>query len=390
MAAAAAADAPASPAGSSASAPRKQQELSDIIKAHHRRMRERIEGGEAPERVWQDNAADGAALALYAGAMHELGERWESAENNDRVEWTVGALRSYFWGDDTGAEEGAAEAAAAGGQPAPKRPRLGKGTPAAPGVVSALSKPLRRAYFEQHQRTVPPEELAALHRQLAAEHAPAPGKRARVLDVGSCYNPIVRHPFAAAHLEVTAVDLCPAPGTAVKRCDFCSVAFRPAAPGAPAAAAASPPAAGAAAASPPAAGGAGGAADAAAAESISEMAHGEFDAVVFSLVLSYIPSAALRLQAVRNAFRALRPQGLLVIQEPRTVGKRAAQQWLQPWRETIEALGMARQGQAIMGQLVCVTFRKSSAAAEPAELPPALEQRGLPIGADRKPPPATQ
>ena len=66
------------------------------------------------------------------------------------------------------------------------------------------------------------------------------------------------------------------------------------------------------------------------------------DAVVFCLLLSYMPTPALRLEACRRARALLRPSGLLLIVTPDSshVGKAAAR--MKRWRASIEALGFRR------------------------------------------------
>ncbi len=77
-------------------------------------------------------------------------------------------------------------------------------------------------------------------------------------------------------------------------------------------------------------------------EDISALGAARYDVVVFSLVLSYIPTAPLRYRCCEQARRVLRETGLLIIMEPDSnhVGKNAAR--IKAWKLCIEALGFRR------------------------------------------------
>eukprot|EP01065_Artemidia_motanka_P038445 TRINITY_DN47299_c0_g1_i1.p1 TRINITY_DN47299_c0_g1~~TRINITY_DN47299_c0_g1_i1.p1 ORF type:complete len:351 (+),score=105.91 TRINITY_DN47299_c0_g1_i1:59-1054(+) len=315
----------------------RQQELSTVIKEHHRRMRERVRSGDSIGDVWDRNRKDEGSLKEYASAMKELGETWEMRQGSNRLDWIVTTIAKYFWGD-------AAEPA-----PPAKRQRVSHDQDRC-GLVTALLKPLKREHFEQKGERLPAAEVEKHTAAILSEHGVPAGSRARVLDVGSCYNPLMKHERAKELLDVTAVDLCPAPDTSVLQCDFVrvSVSAEPmrVADG-----------------------------------RVENLSYGSFDAVCFCLVLSYMPCPKLRLVCVQNACRVLRHQGLLLIEEPRTAGRRDGK-WLDGWRETIESLGMRRTGSAVMAKIVCVCFRKASAEKEPETLSAAKQELGLPLLAD--------
>eukprot|EP00756_Hemistasia_phaeocysticola_P056902 Hpha_TRINITY_DN33546_c0_g1::TRINITY_DN33546_c0_g1_i1::g.171125::m.171125 len=319
-----------------------QQDLSDVIKGHHKRLRDALRKGKTVDEVWKENLGDQGGLQSYADAMRDLGTRWEG-HGSDRVEWAVQQVLRYFGlGPVTETEEGADDV------PGQKRRR--ETEPALCGLVGALTKPVRRDYFTQHGKMMPTDEHRALAERVLSEHGVPAGQRVRILDVGSCYNPLVRHPLAGL-LEVTATDLCPAAGSAVLRCDWTEVGF--------------------------------GEAERREAGCLEVVRRGSYDAVLFSLLLSYLPCPRLRLRCVENAFRALRHQGLLLIEEPRTIGKRDAA-WSAEWRNVIEALGFVRQSHAVMAKLVCTGYRKHDPSPEPLKLSPADAEKGLRILADEK------
>jgi SAM-dependent methyltransferase len=168
---------------------------------------------------------------------------------------------------------------------------------------------------------------------------------AKVLDVGSCYNPFGRSEKAKGWLDVTAVDLEPSERAPdVKRCDWLEVATHDtevAGDEGPLRFAES------------AGGDAGG-------RPVQSIRRGAFDVVVMSYLLSFLPSAQLRLRAVRRAFACLRPGGVLVIVEARRGGHRVGG-WPARWTAAIEDAGVSgcdalRVRQDVMKKSVGLVF----------------------------------
>jgi SAM-dependent methyltransferase len=75
---------------------------------------------------------------------------------------------------------------------------------------------------------------------------------------------------------------------------------------------------------------------------VSSLGEGAFDAVIFCLLLSYMPSPQLRYECCRRARTLLKPGGLLLIVTPDSnhVAKGAAR--MKRWRGAVEALGFRR------------------------------------------------
>eukprot|EP00052_Salpingoeca_macrocollata_P021580 m.185225 g.185225 ORF g.185225 m.185225 type:complete len:465 (+) comp21569_c0_seq5:785-2179(+) len=82
-----------------------------------------------------------------------------------------------------------------------------------------------------------------------------------------------------------------------------------------------------------------------------------FDAVVFCLLLTYIPSPALRFRCCENARRVLKHNGLLVIVSPDSshVGKGVP--WMKEWKAVIERIGFRRVKYSKLPNLHCMAFR---------------------------------
>ena len=160
---------------------------------------ETITGQHAQLRA-QQQASAGAASAgavglgagaqqLYAESMATLAqEHWaaeEAGSGGGRIEWCAETAHAFFGLGAAGAQKRAASPSADGGGGAAKRPRVGDS-------AAAEGKPDGDA-------------------PTAASECPQlEGRRLRLLDVGSCYDPFRRY----ASLEVTAFDLCPAPANA--------------------------------------------------------------------------------------------------------------------------------------------------------------------------------
>lgn len=98
------------------------------------------------------------------------------------------------------------------------------------------------------------------------------------------------------------------------------------------------------------------------------LAAASYDAVVFCLLLSYLPSPSLRYLACLHAFLVLKEGGMLVVLSTRTQGSRQVP-WVQEWSEAIESAGFIREHVQTREKVVVLAFRKSSARLQKALLP---------------------
>ncbi|XP_029169576.1 S-adenosylmethionine sensor upstream of mTORC1-like isoform X2 [Nylanderia fulva] len=145
-----------------------------------------------------------------------------------------------------------------------------------------------------------------------------------VLDVGSCYNPLsVDEAF-----DVTAIDLIPDSTGGIFRCDFLNVAIgeerilsRDA-------------------------------------REIYQLAARSFDAVVFSLLLEYLPCPEQRYNCCRNAYDVLKIGGLLLIVSPDSKHVGANARLMKSWRYTLSRLGFMRIKYEKLRHIHCLAFRK--------------------------------
>jgi 25S rRNA (adenine2142-N1)-methyltransferase len=145
-----------------------------------------------------------------------------------------------------------------------------------------------------------------------------------VLDVGSCFNPFGNVP----NFETLAIDIAPA-DTSVKKCDFINV----------------------------------------------NVTHGEcsvneigdmkslkaqhFDAVIFCLLLEYLPVPFLRFRACEKAQKVLKPNsGLLVIVTPDSCHQARNLRVIRSWKICLSHLGFTRIYYEKLKHVHCMTFLK--------------------------------
>eukprot|EP00048_Salpingoeca_helianthica_P006993 m.105179 g.105179 ORF g.105179 m.105179 type:complete len:402 (-) comp14194_c2_seq1:86-1291(-) len=356
-----------------------EEALNTVVKGHHAKLRERLKelGEEAWEQVWAENLADASGLTKYADAMRSLAtEEWRA--NEDRVVWCHEKILDYFHRGQLAvvlakderrrqhemerAKQARLELASEDAQPATGSPLVesvaqvaGEQAPEAtvvqPGTRSdsvdlaapasgkqeqdpaVAHEPSLEAKVDENvaQKNAPSESKKRTHDQveessLSGGEPPLsvpPFGQLAVLDVGSCFNPFARFP----DLQVTAVDIAPAVPT-VLRCDFSSSTLCVANQHL-----------------------------CAAGHCESALSTQSFHAIIFCLLLSYMPSGELRLQCCLNARRALKQHGLLLIVSPDSnhVGKGAV--WMKSWKACLEQIGFSRWRYEKLPHLHCMAFR---------------------------------
>lgn len=151
-------------------------------------------------------------------------------------------------------------------------------------------------------------------------------ERIKLLDVGSCYNPFAAFP----DFDVTAIDIAPA-NEDVYECDFLNAEVVDDS-------------------------------QINAKESkhrkIDKLPRNSFDAVVFSLLLEYLPTSEQRLKCCEKAYDLLRSEGVLIIITPDSKHVGANAKLMKTWRYALGLMGFGRVKYEKLEHISCMVFRK--------------------------------
>ncbi len=290
----------------------------EVIVSHHRALRADARETEDAKKTWERVVSEDGAEALrrYAEAATEVGNRaWVVSA----LEWCVNAIGLYF-GD---AERCAPSETAPTWATANKR------------RARALARE-RGEPFESVLKTIVESEDA-----LGTPDRRVAGKVLKLLDVGSCwdyFNVHFKGPWPGnLTVDAVACDLCPAVPS-VYRCDWLNVRFGDEERVEPASREG----------------------ESAALEAVREH---DADVVVFSLVLSYLPTPKQRGEMVRRARLALknRGAGLFFVITPHSTDKghcpHKALPVLAEWREAFLTVGFDRIAYERHRSVHCLAFR---------------------------------
>lgn len=262
------------------------EDLANIVKGLHSELRRSCLdlGGDpsALESVWSQHVRQEHKLRHYSQAMNSLAnDHWtKGPEENSRIVWITKQIRKFYLDKD--------------------RDRI-------------LRRLAKKAGLE-HVDQKPPDLILPL----------------RTLDVGSCFNPFSEFPDI---LDVLAIDLAPASPT-VRKCDFLSVqitessdqelslqnaAKEPSLPGEDQ-----------------------DCTQASEETEVTSLPRSGFDAVIFCLLLEYLPVPLLRHRACVKARDALKPGGLLLIVTPDSSHQGRNLSVIRSWGIALALLGLTR------------------------------------------------
>jgi len=146
-------------------------------------------------------------------------------------------------------------------------------------------------------------------------------QRLRILDVGSCYNPFSQF----EDFDVLAIDIAPAQPSVIK-CDFLQVTT--------------------------------GQSNLIEDNSVKSLEAGSYDAVLFCLLLEYLPSASQRYECVRKSIELLSEDGLLCIITPDSSHQGKNLQQLKSWRRALNLLGLRQVTYSKTRHFHGLVFRK--------------------------------
>lgn len=334
------------------------QLLADFIKGVHAKLRNSLRQSGDFGKTWSQHVGNQSLLADYAEAMRTLAnDHWEpncsTRGDVTRIAWCVQVCRSYF--QDGGLQRCLEK---------DHRRLLYHASSMVPCASGDYENTSKRVQNDSSLRCcgVTFASLSDLesHRMVYLNSLPELPQfclpldgRIRLLDVGSCYNPFRLHnDFVSIGL-----DLCPA-GEDVLPADFLALdVFDPLVP---------------------------------IDDRLADKQHGTqlkaikallrynvdsriagqatvtaipgqlFHAVVFSLLLEYLPEPRCRWLCCVKAHRLLLVGGLLLVVTPDSshVGRRAQQ--MKDWRRAIEAIGFSRFSYDKLEHVHCMAFRKTS------------------------------
>jgi len=319
--------------------------------------------------VWEQHLRNTDALSTYAAAMCQLAnQHWNPAEGS-RIHWCHRAVLEYF--REGGRTKALAKDArrlayqqAARIEERQQQQHLGSQQQQQhPGSQQQQQQQQHPGSQQQHhagsQQQQQQQHPGSQQQQHYVAHvgcipSPASGsfaaalpeaandsleetpvKRAKLqplllLDVGSCFDP-----FAVFDdFKTLAIDIAPA-CSQVHRVDFLTVPILERTParedsdGDPRATAAP----------------------------VTALQVGAYDVVVFSLLLSYMPTPRLRFRACERARAVLRETGLLVVMAPDSNHLGRGVQWMKGWKMAIESLGFRRCKYEKLKNLHCMAFR---------------------------------
>jgi len=254
-------------------------DVAGLLKTVHADLRRTCQEHEGDEerlaQLWLEHTRDTVKLGHYAVAMEALAtQKWRKDVEGDRSKWIADAVRLFY--------------------------RAGR-----------------------------TELQVKLHRKLGAQpwpDGPSVGEPYRMLDVGSCFNPLAAEPG----MEVTAIDLHPASAdSGVLTCDFLNVDI-------------------------------GHHVDV----NVDPTGHVislpacRYHAVVFSLLLGYLPTTSMRWRACVRASELLTDGGVLAVAEPDSSHEgRNAGHHLQ-WKLALATIGLYRFRHEKLTHLRCSAYVK--------------------------------
>jgi hypothetical protein len=274
---------------------RRSTDMFEAVQVHHATLRRAVRtstpGAVSASRAWESATADREALQRYGEAAVDVGRRrWAQLG----IEWCTATAHEFFHGG---------------------------------GAARRARKRATRAHYRTTGEALPAEVAQRIERELAAASQLRQSEPIRLLDVGSCG-------FLFGEAEgflCTALDLCPQDPRTFE-CDFLRLQVGPR--------------------HGPrreeGGSGASGAGGGASAGRLVSLPAASFDAVVFSLVFSYLPLAEQRAAMVAQARKLLiAPAGpfaglLLLVDTHSSMGSRSAggrHAVHDEWVRTVESLG---------------------------------------------------
>lgn len=272
------------------------------IRQVHKNLRRKFRKDQDFDKVWHEHCEDKKCLEEYAKSMLDLAtEVWDKdCDGTHRIQWCVDICREYFVRE---------------------------------GWRKFHLKDLRRKdhYMknpeEFHCGPNPKDHFVEGDEDVSLSFSPA--AKLKLLDVGSCYDPFRQYD----EFETTAIDLKPARETVIE-CDFidigvsdCDVWRHNTGEGLEK-------------------------------QTVSALPSSYFHIVVFSLLLSYVPSPHVRWEMCEKAYKLLKVNGLLLIITPDSSHQNRNSTLMKRWKLAIQQIGFQRIKYSKDLHLHFMVFRK--------------------------------
>lgn len=279
-----------------------------FIRKTHEDLRKKLAENENLDQVWNEHLKDQKVLNQYAESMLKLAtEKWSKESTGiDRIKWCMDQCEAYFL--HGGLEKHLAKDA--------RRLEHYKKDP--DNFIVGNSFAYSTEELQKNIHGEPKPKRVRLREDFLFQKVEK-GKVYKLLDVGSCYNPFKD---LNKNFQTTAIDLCPA-AKDVYKCDFLNVKLVDS--------------------------------DDFQLPEINNLdkdsdQHVEltslgcchFDAVVFCLLLTYIPCPAARWRMCARAERVLKANGILIICIPDSNAQNKRSSLTRKWRDSIESIGFTR------------------------------------------------
>nr|XP_039257492.1 S-adenosylmethionine sensor upstream of mTORC1-like [Styela clava] len=281
----------------------------DEIRKVHKDLRRKYQKDPDFSKIWEEHCKNEETLNKYAKSMQDLATViWdEDCDGTHRINWCVDTCKKYFLEKE---------------------------------INKYLEKDERR---KRHYKKDPtqfhlgPNPFESFNDEMkdVSERSFCLQSKLRLLDVGSCYDPFKKY----EEFETTAIDLRPACET-VHKCDFIKVdvssdikeeeKFQQTVT----------------------------TLSAQQAPEISILPSSYFHIVVFSLLLTYIPSPQVRWEICQKAHKVLQTNGLLLIITPDSSHQNKNAALMKRWKNAIEQIGFQRIKYSKDRHLHFMAFRK--------------------------------
>lgn len=263
--------------------------MAAVVKKVHADLRSKLKSGRDFHEVWTEHLAQDSILKEYSASMKELAtQHWSKLESEDettsRIVWVHQKVCQYYFSDG-------------------RRNQLKKDGRRLKRYDQLISQDSAETINIDISRLQ--ENLRIIEETEESRNPSMDLVRLKLLDVGSCYNPFSKY----SEFDVTALDIAPAQNDVFK-CDFLGLKV-----------------------------------EQTYLESegeIKSLTSSSFDAVIFCLLLEYLPTRHTRYECCLKALQLLRNNGILVIITPDSCHETRNSRLIKGWKEALHQIGFQK------------------------------------------------